>query len=58
MRARVLVEAALAAVGLLAFVFLARAYVDGGLVVSFDDNVSRWVADTVPGWIECIRITP
>ena len=42
----------LARVGLLVFVFLARAYVDGGLVVSFDDNVSRWVADTVPGWIE------
>ena len=36
------------------FVFLARAYVDGGLVVSFDDNVSRWVADTVPGWVEQI----
>ena len=49
MRARVLVEAVLAAVGLLVFVLLARAYVDGGLVVSFDDNVSRWVADTVPG---------
>ena len=53
-RARVLVEAVLAAVGLLVFVFLARAYVDGGLVVSFDDNVSRWVADTVPGWVEQI----
>jgi len=52
LRARVLVEAVLAAVGLLVFVLLARAYVDGGLVVSFDDNVSRWVADTVPGWIE------
>ena len=52
MRARVLVEAVLACVGLLVFVLLARAYVDGGLVVSFDDNVSRWVADTVPGWIE------
>ena len=52
MRARVLVEAVLAAVGLLVFVLLARAYVDGGLVVSFDDNVSRWVADTVPGWVE------
>ena len=30
---------------MLVFVLLARAYVDGGLVVSFDDNVSRWVAD-------------
>lgn len=42
----------LGAVGLLVFVLLARAYVDGGLVVSFDDNVSRWVADNVPGWVE------
>jgi len=54
MRARVVVEAVLGAVGLLVFVFLARAYVDGGLIVSFDDNVSRWVADTVPGWVEQI----
>ena len=54
MRARVVVEAVLGAVGLLVFVFLARAYVGGGLVVSFDDNVSRWVADTVPGWVEQI----
>ena len=44
----------LGTVGVLVFVFLARAYVDGGLVVSFDDNVSRWVADTVPGWVEQI----
>jgi undecaprenyl-diphosphatase len=50
--ARLVVEAVLAAVGVLVFVFLARAYVDGGLVVSFDDNVSRWVADSVPGWAE------
>ncbi len=42
----------LGVVGLLVFVLLARAYVDGGLVVSFDDNVSRWVADTVPAWVE------
>ena len=39
---------------LLVFVLLARAFVDGGLVVSFDDNVSRWVADNVPGWVEQI----
>ena len=52
MRARLLVEAVLGTVGLLVFVLLARAFVDGGLVVSFDDNVSRWVAETVPGWIE------
>src|SRR3954447_26323841 len=51
-QARLLVEAVLGTVGLLVFVLLARAFVDGGLVVSFDDNVSRWVADTVPGWIE------
>ena len=39
---------------MLVFVLLARAYVDGGLVVSFDDNVSRWVADNLPGSIESI----
>ena len=53
MRLAALVEAVLAH-RLLVFVLLARAYVDGGLVVSFDDNVSRWVADTVPGWIESV----
>ena len=39
---------------MLVFVLLARAYVDGGLVVSFDDNVSRWVAENLPGSIESI----
>jgi undecaprenyl-diphosphatase len=39
---------------MLVFVLLARAYVKGGLVVSFDDNVSRWVADNLPGPIESI----
>ena len=39
---------------MLVFVLLARAYVKGGLVVSFDDNVSRWVADNLPGSIESI----
>ena len=39
----------LAVVGMLVFVLLARAYVNGGQVVSFDDNVSRWVADNVSG---------
>jgi membrane-associated phospholipid phosphatase len=53
-RSRLLVEAALAVVGMLVFVLLARAYVDGGLVVSFDDNVSRWVAESLPGSIESI----
>ena len=33
---------------MLVFVLLARAYVKGGLVVSFDDNVSRWVAENLP----------
>jgi len=53
-RWRLLVEAALAAVGMLVFVLLARAFVAGGLVVSFDDDVSRWVADNVPSSIEWI----
>jgi undecaprenyl-diphosphatase len=52
MRARLLVEAVLGTGGLLVFVLLARAFVDGGLVVSFDDDVSQWVADSVPGWVE------
>src|SRR5690242_20197402 len=54
MRARLLIEAVLAAVGMLVFVLLARAFVNGGLVVSFDDDVARWVADTMPGWAEWI----
>ena len=37
---------------MLVFVLLARAFVDGGLVVSFDDDVSRWVADNLPGSVE------
>jgi undecaprenyl-diphosphatase len=37
---------------MLVFVLLARAYVDGGQVVTFDDNVSRWVADNVSGPLE------
>ena len=44
----------LGAVGLLVFVLLAQAFVDGGQVVSFDDNVARWVADTVPSWLEWV----
>jgi membrane-associated phospholipid phosphatase len=53
-RARLVVEVVLAVVGLLAFVLLARSFVNGGLVVSFDDDVSRWVVDNVPGWAEWI----
>ena len=39
---------------MLVFVLLARAFVAGGLVVSFDDDVSRWVADNLPGSVEWI----
>jgi undecaprenyl-diphosphatase len=39
---------------MLVFVALAQAYVNGGQVVSFDDNVARWVADTVPSWLEWV----
>jgi membrane-associated phospholipid phosphatase len=39
---------------MLVFVLLARAFVAGGLVVSFDDDVSRWVADNLPGAVEWI----
>jgi undecaprenyl-diphosphatase len=53
-RTRIIVEAALAVVGLLVFVSLAQAFVNGGQVVSFDDNVARWVADTVPSWLEWV----
>ncbi|MEI7760074.1 MAG: phosphatase PAP2 family protein [Thermoleophilia bacterium] len=42
----------LAAVGILAFGALASAYVAGGSIVSLDDDVSRWVADTVPVGLE------
>jgi undecaprenyl-diphosphatase len=41
------VEAVFALVGVVAFVLLAAAYVRGGLVVSFDDDVSRWVVDSI-----------
>ena len=44
----------LAAVGVLCFTLLAAAFVRGGLVVSFDDDVSRWVADNVPGSVEWV----
>ena len=53
--ARLVVEAVLAAVGVLVFVFLARAYVNGGQVVSFDDNVARWVAADLPTGLEWPR---
>ena len=42
----------LAAVGILAFGALASAYVAGGSIVSLDDDVSRWVADTAPVGLE------
>jgi membrane-associated phospholipid phosphatase len=52
--AGVVVKAVLAAVGLVAFVLLAQAFVDGGQVVAIDDDVSRWVADSVPGAVEWV----
>jgi undecaprenyl-diphosphatase len=53
-RTPIWVETVLGAVGLLVFVLLAQAFVAGGQVVSFDDNVARWVADTVPSWLEWV----
>jgi hypothetical protein len=38
---RLIVEAVLAATGVLCFTLLAAAFVRGGQVVSFDDDVSR-----------------
>jgi membrane-associated phospholipid phosphatase len=48
------VEATLAALAALVFVLLAQAFVDGGQVVAIDDDVSRWVADSVPGAVEWV----
>ena len=48
------VEASLAALAALVFVLLAQAFVDGGQVVAIDDDVSRWVADSVPGVVEWV----
>lgn len=42
----------LAVVGLLAFIALASAFGRAGQVVAVDDDVSRWVADTVPPAVE------
>ncbi len=39
---------------MLVFVLLARAFVAHGLVVSFDDDVSRWMADNLPASVEWI----
>jgi membrane-associated phospholipid phosphatase len=52
LRRRLVVEGVLACVGLLAFVLLAEAFVGGGQVVSFDDNVSRSVAGGLPPGVE------
>ncbi len=54
MRARVIVEAVLAAIGVLCFTLLAAAFARGGQVVAIDDDVSRWVAGNVPGGVEWI----
>jgi undecaprenyl-diphosphatase len=49
---RLFVEAALAVLGLLVFVSLARSFVRGGQVVALDDDVARRVAEGVPGAVE------
>ena len=54
MQARVIVEAVLAAIGVLCFTLLAAAFARGGQVVAIDDDVSRWVAGNVPGGVEWI----
>jgi membrane-associated phospholipid phosphatase len=53
-RTRVVVEALLAALGLVVFVLLAEAFVRGGQVVSIDDNVSRWAAGGLPSGVEWV----
>jgi membrane-associated phospholipid phosphatase len=44
----------LACLGLVVFVLLAEAFVRGGQVVSFDDNVSRWAAGGLPPGVEWV----
>lgn len=51
---RLVVEASLAALAAVVFVLLAQAFVRGGEVVSVDGDVSRWVADSVPGAVEWV----
>ncbi len=53
-RTGLVVKGVLAALGLLVFVALAAAFVRGGQVVAIDDDVSRWVADNVPGSVEWV----
>ena len=54
LRSRLIVEAVLAAIGVLCFVLLAQAFVRGGQVVAVDDDVSRWVAGSVPHGVEWV----
>ena len=54
LRSRLIVETVLAAIGVICFTLLAAAFVRGGQVVAFDDDVSRWVADNVPGGVEWV----
>jgi membrane-associated phospholipid phosphatase len=54
LRSRLIVEAVLAALGAVVFFVLAAAFVRGGQVVAVDDDVSRWVADNVPGGVEWV----
>ena len=53
-RTRLIAEGAVGALATLAFLVLAAAFTRGGQVVSFDDDVSRWVADSVPAVVEWI----
>jgi len=53
-RTRLITEGVVAVLGALAFLALASAFTRGGQVVSFDDDVSRWVADSVPAGVEWI----
>jgi hypothetical protein len=54
LRSRLIVEAVLAAIGVLCFTLLAAAFVRGGQVVAIDDDVSRWVVGNVPGGVEWV----
>ena len=47
-------EAGVATFGALVFVALASAFVRGGQVVVVDDDVSRWVVDSVPSGVEWV----
>ena len=54
LRSRLIVEAVLAAIGVICFILLAAAFVRGGRVMAVDHDVSRWVAGNVPGGVEWV----